>query len=136
MIAHDKRLNCGSHNIFWTSSRDSKIPNFGLVNTPTNPREWDSLSRDQCPESEEGRVDVAKLPYRQLIGSMMYLMAGTRPDLAHPLPVLSGSLTYPGPHYNAALRLLAYIRATSQVGLRYVGEEPGTSRKLIGTCDA
>ena len=55
----------------------------------------------------------------QLIGSMIYLMVGTRPDLAHPLSVLSGYLINPGrPHYNATLRLLAYVRATSQVGLK------------------
>ena len=68
---------------------------------------------------------------------MTYLMVDTRPDLAHPLSVLSGYLINPGiPHFNAAPRLLGYVRATSEVGLQYVGEEPGTSPKLTGTCDA
>ena len=104
------------------------IPSYGVESTPTNPREWDLLSRDQCPESEEGKADAARLPYRQLIGSMMYLMVGTRPDLAHPLSVLSDYLINHGrPHYDVALRLLAYVRATSHVGLTYVGEAEGTS---------
>ena len=90
---------------------------YGVVSIPTNPREWDSLSRDQCPEFEEGKADAARLPYRQLIGSMMYLMVGTRPNLAHPFSVLSGYLINHGrPHYDTALRLLAYVGATSQVG--------------------
>ena len=33
-----------------------EILNFGLVSTPTNPRKWDSLSRDQCPKFEEGNT--------------------------------------------------------------------------------
>ena len=114
-----------------------EIPNFGLVSTPTNPREWDLLSRDECPESKEGRADAAKMPCKQLIRSMMYLMVGTRPDLAHSLSVLSGYLINPGrPHYNAALRCWHIYWATLQVGLWYVGEELGTSPKLTGTCDA
>ena len=82
-----------------------------------------ALTRSQCPEFEEGRADAARLPYRQLIGLMMYLMVGTQPDLAHPPSVLSRYLINHGrPHYDAALRLLAYVRATSQVGLKYVGD--------------
>ena len=57
------------------------IPSYGVVSTRTNSREWDSLSRDQCPEFEEGKADAARLPYRQLIGLMMYLMVGTQPVL-------------------------------------------------------
>ena len=65
------------------------LPSFGVVTTPTYPTDFNRLSTDQCPETEEAKDAAAKLPYRQLIGSLMYLMIGTRPDLAQPLSVLS-----------------------------------------------
>ena len=64
-------------------------------------------------------------------------MIGTRPDLAQPLSLLSQFFINPGRvHWDAALRLLACVKATSQVGLRYTGETAGTLPKIIGTSDA
>ena len=86
------------------------LPSFGRVTTPTYPTDFSQLSKDQCPESEEAKAAAALYPYRQLIGSLMYLMVGTRPDLAQPLSVLSQFLVNPGRvHWEAALRLLAYV---------------------------
>ena len=88
---------------------------------------FSQLSKDQCPESEEAKSAAAHYPYRQLIGSLMYLMIGTRPDLAQPLSVLSQFLVNPGRvHWEAALRLLAYVQATATVGLQYTSEAPGS----------
>ena len=56
----------------------------------------------------------------------MYQMIGIRPDLAQPHSVLSQFLVNLGRlHWEAALRLLAYVQATATVGLRYTGEAPG-----------
>ena len=68
----------------------------------------------------EAKAAAALYPYRQLIRNLMYLMIGTRPDLAQPLSVLSQFFINPGRvHWDAALRLLAYVKAASQVGLRH-----------------
>ena len=67
----------------------------------------------------------------------MYLMIGTRPDLAQPLSVLSQFLVNLGRvHWEAALRLLAYVQATTTVDLRYTGEAPGIFPRVIGMSDA
>ena len=67
----------------------------------------------------------------------MYLMIGTRPDLAQPLSVLSLFFINPSRvHWDAALRFLAYVKATSQVGLRYTGETACTLPIIIDTSDA
>ena len=64
-------------------------------------------------------------------------MVATRPDLAQPLSVLSQFLVNPGRvHWEAALRLLAYVQATTTVGLRYTGEAPGSLPRVIGMSDA
>ena len=113
------------------------MPHFGLVTIPTYPTDFAHLSKDHCPESKEAKAAAALNPYRQLIGSLMYLMIGTRRDLAQPLSVLSQFLVKSSRvHWDAALRLLAYVKATSHVGLRYTGETAGTLPKIIGTSDA
>lgn len=61
---------------------------------------------ESCPEQER---------YPELVGSLMYIMVCTRPDLAHPLSVL-GRYVAPGKHkarhWKAALRALGYLKKT------------------------
>ncbi|CAI7810373.1 unnamed protein product, partial [Closterium sp. NIES-54] len=59
-------------------------------------------------------------PYPELVGSLMYLMTCTRPDLAYPLSILA---RYVAPrrhrpeHMAAAKRVLRYLCSTSGMGL-------------------
>ena len=92
------------------------------VGTPLAP-DSSTLHRGQGPKTEEGKAEMQKLPYRAVIGSLMYLMVGTRPDLAYPLGRLSAFLENPGMlHWEAALRVLRYVRGTAELGLVYGGE--------------
>ena len=53
---------------------------------------------------------MAASPYRQLIGSLMYLMVATRPDLALCLSKLSKFSNCPGrAHWEAACKILGYF---------------------------
>ena len=53
--------------------------------------------------------------YQQLIGSLMYLMLGTRPDLAFAITFLSQFSSLPNKsHMQAAKRILRYLKGTSQ----------------------
>jgi hypothetical protein len=62
-------------------------------------------------------------PYRQLIGSLMYLMVGSRPDIAYAVQDVSQFLNcYDKSHWEAGKRILRYIQGTSSVGLEYSGE--------------
>ncbi|CEH17974.1 FOG: Transposon-encoded proteins with TYA, reverse transcriptase, integrase domains in various combinations [Ceraceosorus bombacis] len=59
-------------------------------------------------------------PYLQLLGSLLYAMIATRPDLAYSLGVLSRYSSNPGPaHWTALLGVLQYVRDTSSVSLFY-----------------
>lgn len=63
---------------------------------------------------------VEQYPYRELIGSLMYLAIGTRPDIAFAVGYLSRFLDkYTNKHWSAAHRILRYIKATSNYGIRY-----------------
>lgn len=69
-----------------------------------------------------GNIDeeTAKLPYRELIGTLMYLATATRPDIAHAVSCLSQFLTkYSREHWNAAKRVLRYLKGTINIGITY-----------------
>ncbi|CAI5483670.1 unnamed protein product [Closterium sp. Yama58-4] len=66
-------------------------------------------------------------PYPELVGSLMYAMMCTRPDLAYPLSVLSrfvGLGRHTDVHWAAAKRVLRYLRATSDLALTLGGSIP------------
>ena len=48
-----------------------------------------SLSRSQCPTTPDDISYMKKVPYREAIGSLMYLAVGTRPDIAFAVSTLS-----------------------------------------------
>jgi hypothetical protein len=75
-------------------------------------------SRDCSKEGE--KYKMANVPFRSVIGSLMYLMVSTRPDLAAPLSILSRFLANPGPiHWEATKKVLRYLRGTVSMGLKY-----------------
>ena len=54
---------------------------------------------------------MAAFPYRQLIGSLMFLMVATRPDLAFSLSKLSKFNNNHGrAHWEAACKVLGFLR--------------------------
>jgi hypothetical protein len=71
--------------------------------------------------------------YQSMIGSLMYAMTQTRPDLAFPVSFLSQFLHNPGPtHIKAARRILRYLKQTLTLGITFDGEKPG----FVGHSDA
>ena len=47
------------------------------------------LSREMSPKTPEDMVKMAKVPYASAIGSLMYAMLCTRPDIAYDVSVTS-----------------------------------------------
>ena len=41
------------------------------------------LSVEQCPKTEEEEEDMSRVPYASVVGSLMYAMVCTRPNIAH-----------------------------------------------------
>lgn len=67
-------------------------------------------------------------PYREVIGSLMYLMVGTRPDLAFSAGLLSKFAENPCfTHCQALKRVLRYLIGTKNAAL----VPGGTSNNLI-----
>jgi hypothetical protein len=45
-----------------------------------------------CPSTDEDKAAVSDLPYQSLVGSLMYLAIGTRPDISFAVQQLTSSL--------------------------------------------
>lgn len=60
------------------------------------------------------------IPYANVVGSIMYSMLSTRPDLAYGLSVLSWFMADPGKvHWLALKGMLKYLKRTMELGLLY-----------------
>ena len=63
---------------------------------------------------------MENVPYTNAIGTVMYSMISTRPDLAYSISLLSRYMSNPGKeHWNALKHLLKYINCTLNFGLFY-----------------
>ena len=75
------------------------------------------LSIRMSPADAEGKALMAKVPYRELIGKLIYLAVATRPDISYAIGVLCRFVENPGPeHWGAAKRVLRYLKGT--IGLK------------------
>jgi hypothetical protein len=71
--------------------------------------------------------------YQRVVGSLMYIMVGTRPDIAYAVGALSRYLSNPGPeHWTAAKRVLRYLGGTMEKGMKFGGGDS----TLVGFTDA
>ncbi|KAL0282030.1 UNVERIFIED_CONTAM: Retrovirus-related Pol polyprotein from transposon TNT 1-94 [Sesamum angustifolium] len=50
------------------------------------------LCKDQSPKTDSEKAKMEKIPYSNAIGSVMYLMVSTRPDIAYAVSCLSVKL--------------------------------------------
>ena len=71
--------------------------------------------------TEEEKKQMATIPYRSLVGSILYLQL-TRPDIAYAVKELSRFLNNPGPKmWAAAKNVLRYLKGTQTHGIRFGG---------------
>ena len=54
------------------------------------------LSKEQSPKTEEEMDYMSKVSYASTIGSLMYAMVCTRPNIAHAVGVVSRFMSRPG----------------------------------------
>jgi hypothetical protein len=77
-------------------------------------------------------LDMSEYPYRELVGSLMYLSVCTRPDISQAVGVLARYMSAPQKeHWDAAKQLLRYVKGTCSYGITF-----GADSGLQGYCDA
>ena len=71
------------------------------------------LSNSDSPQTDSERAKMRVTPYASAIGSLMYAMICTRPDIAHAVGVVSRFMSNPGVmHWEAVKWILRYLRGT------------------------
>ena len=63
-----------------------------------------TLSQTQSPATSEDRELMNKIPYDSAIGSIMYAMLCTRPDVAHAISLTSRYQSDPGLEHWTAVK--------------------------------
>ncbi|WVY90442.1 hypothetical protein V8G54_035956 [Vigna mungo] len=91
------------------------------------------LSKSQCPKNEEEKEEMSKVPYSSAVGSLMYAMVCTRPDIGYAVGVVSRFLSNPGKeHWEAVKWILRYLRGSAKRSLCFGNGD----LKLIGYSDS
>ena len=82
------------------------------------------LGKSQCPTTKDDREHMDKISYASVIGSIMYAMLYTRPDVSYALSMTSRFQSDPVEcHWIAVKNILKYLRRTKDIFLIYGGQE-------------
>ena len=112
------------------------LQRFGLENSkseriPLGPHF--KLSADQFPQIEEEKAYMSRVPYSSAVGSIVYAMICTRPDIAQAVSVVSKYMANLGKeHWQAVKWILRYLKGTFDVHLEF-GRDKG---ELVGFVDS
>jgi hypothetical protein len=81
-----------------------------------------NLSSGLCPSNDEEKDYMSRVPYANVVGSLMYVMVSTRPDISHTVGLFSRYMENPGKeHWETMKWVLRYVRGTSNYSITYDG---------------
>ncbi|MCO5558109.1 hypothetical protein L7F22_011686 [Adiantum nelumboides] len=84
------------------------------IGTPLPP--YVKQTAQDCPKTDDMRAEMAKIPYALAVGSLMYAMVATRPDIAFGVGVVSRYMSNPGKkHWEAVKCILRYLKGTKDL---------------------
>ncbi|KAI3515961.1 hypothetical protein L1887_14868 [Cichorium endivia] len=89
------------------------------------------LSKTDSPSLDDEIKRMSRIPYASAVGSIMYAMTCTRPDVAYALSMTSRFQANPGEkHWMAVKNILKYLRRTKVMFLVY----GGVNEELVVRC--
>ncbi|XP_068640914.1 secreted RxLR effector protein 161-like [Aristolochia californica] len=90
------------------------------------------MSQVDCPSRLKDKLDKSKYPYASVVGSFMYALICTRPDLAYVVGVLNRFQANPGfTHGEVVKWVMRYLKRTKSYALTYQADK----LELIGYSD-
>jgi len=93
------------------------------------------ISSEKAVVSDSTETDSVKFPYRSAVVAVMYLMTGTRPDIAYAVGIVSRNLENPSrSDVTQVKRIFRYLRGTTDVGIVYKSKQD--SKALMCYSDA
>ena len=83
-----------------------------MVSTPL--LSYVKLSKEDSPKSDFEKAEMAKVPYSSVVGSLMWAMIATRPDIAFAVGVVNQYMANPGKkHWLAVKNIFRYLKGTA-----------------------
>ena len=108
-----------------------KMHTCNPIDTPI--AKGEGLSLSMCPKTPDKKKEMEKVPYASAVGSLMYAMMCTRPDICYAVGLVSRYQSNPGKkHWMAVKRILRYLKGTMDYSLCY----QGSNLHLTGYSDA
>lgn len=113
-----ERLNDGTIKVHQAAYTRKLLEKYGMsdckvVGTPI-------IKDSENGMEEKDNDNPVSFPYRQAVGSLAYLMVGTRPDIAYAVGVVSRTLDKPTKkNIQQVKRIFRYLKGTIDVGLEY-----------------
>ena len=84
------------------------------LSTPLPP--YVKLCLNDCPKIDAEKAEMAKVPYSFAVGSLMYAMICTRPDIAFAMGVVHRYMSNPGKkHWEAVKGIMRYLKGTRKL---------------------
>ena len=117
---------------------DKIVAQFGQKNASPSSLPMDpglKLRRANYKNMSKNELDeIKKIPYRSLVGCLLYLSIGTCPDITYLVQQLSQYLDcYSYAHWNAAICVVRYLHGTHDLKLHLGGTNPIS---LLGFTDS
>lgn len=104
------------------------------LKTPMVVRSLDVEKDPFRPKEEDEKLLEPGYPYLSVIGALMYLANGTRPDIAFAVNLLARFSSAPTKrHWNDIKHILRYLRGTEDLGLFF---KKNGDMTIIGYADA
>ena len=82
------------------------------------------LSKDQCPKSKNEKVEMSKVPYASVGGSLMYAMVCTRSDIVYAVRVISRYMSKISEERKSRKRALGCSEMDALVSERHLERVP------------
>ena len=95
------------------------------------------LSQEQCPSTEEERLYMSNIPYRELIGSLLFASTTLVPEISCIVSKLASFMNNPGrAHWYEARRVLRYLKRIRRNKFIYYKDDSKYTFTLYGYVDA
>ncbi|HVX00915.1 MAG TPA: reverse transcriptase domain-containing protein, partial [Candidatus Babeliaceae bacterium] len=107
----------------------------------SNPAAQEELSNADSPTTPADIASMASIPYRSVVGALMYLANATRPDIAASVNRVAQFSQNPGAkHWTAVKQILRYLSGTKDLGLKFqeqsnLSATPSPSTESVSSSD-
>lgn len=112
---------------------DKILRKFDMIECVTVKTPADSNARLMRP-----RIKCSlNVPYREAVGSLLFLAMVSRPDIAYAVGVVSRYLdNYDKSHWHAVQRIMSYLKGTRDYGLLFTSKSGGNALAMVGFSDS